>query len=307
MARAMGYARHARGVRTLTFMYCALALMTACGEGGETTSSTPPHAGAGDPSDAGSAPSPATLDIEGCVVPVLANSCSEGLSVPHQVELLDAKTGEPLPGFKTTSASGGKYAFRDVPGDVEVAVHAIGVGPISEGASTYDSISLYVPNTGDNLLRVSTVGTAGLAAASAGFTPADDRTPLSGTVYQVDASGKRIGQIGCAKIFLDGEPHPATSADQRYNASNGIPTTLRRLDKTLANSGRFYFGNVSKGPHTLKVSLDDGKSFIAERSVFVGKSRAEADSPFKAVLYLVGIDVKGANPTPANCPSEEAS
>ena len=306
MARATGYVRHALGARTLAFMFCALTLIMACGEGEETTSNAQPDAGPGDPPNGEGAPSPATLDIEGCVVPVLATSCSEGLSVPHQVELLNAKTGEPLPGFKTTSASGGKYAFKGVPGDVEIAVHAIGVGPVSEGVSTYDSISLYVPNTGDNLLRVSTVGTAGLAAASADFKPADERTPVSGTVYQIDASGKRVGQIGCAKIFLDGEPHPATSADQRYNASNGIPTTLRRLDKTLANSGRFYFGNVAKGAHTLKVSLDDGKSFIAERSLFIGKSRAEADSPFKAVLYLVGIDVKGANPTPATCPSEEA-
>ncbi|HTU61064.1 MAG TPA: hypothetical protein VMF89_21570 [Polyangiales bacterium] len=305
MARALTFVRRTRGARTVAFFFCTLALTTACGEGDGTTS-TLPDAGPGDALDSGGASSPATLDIEGCVVPVLASSCTEGLSVPHQVQLLDAKTGEPLPGFKTTSASGGKYTFKGVPADIEIAVHAIGVGPISEGVSTYDSISLYVPNTGDNLLRVSTVGTAGLAAASANFEPSDDRTPLSGTVYQVDASGKRVGQIGCAKIFLDGEPHPATNADQRYNASSGIPTTLRKLDKTLANSGRFYFGNVSKGAHTLKVSLDDGKSFVAQRDVFVGKSRAEADSPYKAVLYLVGIDVKGANPTPANCPSEEA-
>lgn len=305
MARAMGSVRRPRDARTTAFIITTLAIAAACGDGTQTTSGAP-DAGPSAPGEGDGTADPATLDIEGCVVPVLANSCSEGLSVPHQVQLLHAKTGEPLPGFRTTSASGGRYAFRNVPGDVEVAVHAIGVGPASEGNATYDSISFYVPNTGDNLLRVSSVGTAGLAAASAGFTPADDRAPLSGTVFQVDGGGKRIGQIGCAKVFLDDLPHPATSVDQRYNASNGIPTTLRKLDKTLANTGRFYFGNVSKGPHTLRVSLDDGKSFIAERSVFVGKSRAEADSPFKAVLYLVGIDVKGPNPTPANCPREEA-
>jgi hypothetical protein len=305
MARAMGSVRRASGARRAAFIITALALATACGDGGETASS-PEDAGPSAPREGEGGAPPATIDIEGCVVPVLASTCNEGLSVPHQVQLLNAKTGEPLPGFKTTSASGGKYAFKGVPGDLEVAVHAIGVGPVSEPGSTYDTISVYVPNTGDTLLRVSSVGTAGLAAASADFTPADDRTPLSGTVYQVDASGKRIGQIGCAKIFLDGEPHPAISADQRYNASTGIPTSLRRLDKTLANSGRFYFGNVQKGPHKLKVSLDEGKTFIAEREVFVGKSRAEANSPFKAVLYLVGIDVMGPNPTPANCPSEAA-
>jgi hypothetical protein len=305
MARAMGSVRYERGARMVACIITTLALATACGDAAETMSSAA-DAGSSDERDGEGSGPPASLDIEGCVVPVLASSCNEGLSVPHQVELLNAKTGEPLPGFKTTSASGGKYAFKNVPGDIEVAVHAIGVGAASEAGSTYDSISIFVPNTGEDLLRVSTVGTAGLAGAAADFKPADDRAPVTGAVYQVDATGKRIGQIGCAKVFLDSEPHPAIGADQRYNASNGIPTTLRKLDKTLANSGRFYFGNMPKGEHTFKVSLDDGKTFIAERKLFVGRSRTEADSPFKSVLYLVAIDVKGPNPTPAGCPSEEA-
>jgi len=76
------------------------------------------------------------------------------------------------------------------------------------------------------------------------------------------------------------------------------------LEQTLAGSGRFYFGNLAKGEHTLKVSMDGGSTFIAQRSIFVGKARQDASSPFKALLYLVGLDVKGPNPTPASCPSE---
>ncbi len=306
MARAMGFVRHTRGARALAFIFSTLALTTACGEDGETPSNAPADAGPSVPSDGEAKPAPATVDIEGCVVPVLGTNCGDALPVPHQVQLLNAKTGEPLAGFKTTTGAGGRYSFKNVPGNIEVAVHAIGVGAPSESASTYDSISIYVPNTGEEVLRVSTVGTAGLAGAAADFKPLDERAPVTGAVYQVDATGKRIGQIGCAKVFLDGEPHPATSADQRYNAVNSIPTTLRKLDKTLANSGRFYFGNIPKGQHTLKVSLDDGKSFIAERSLFVGRARMEAESPFKSVLYLVAIDVMGPNPTPAGCPTEEA-
>jgi hypothetical protein len=225
--------------------------------------------------------------------------------MPHEVELLDAKTGAALPGFKTTSTSGGRYAFKNVPGDVEIALHATGVGPVTESGSTYDTISFFSPNTGDNLLRVSSVGTAGLTGMAAGFTPAEDRAALSGAVYQVNDSGRRVGAIGCAKIYLDDLPHPAPGLDQRYNASSGIPTTLARLDNTLAGAGRFYIGNLTKGEHKLRVSLDDGKTFIAERSVFLGRSRQEAGSPFKSILYLVGIDIKGPNPTRPDCPTEE--
>lgn len=280
---------------------------SACDEeGDEQGSEGQPDAGAGDVSDgavgSGSRPS---FTLDGCVVSVLATDCGGGLPMPHEVELLDAKTGVALPGFKTTSAPGGKYSFKNVPGDVELAVHAIGVGPATDSGSTYDTISFYVPNTGDNLLRVSSVGTASLTGRAAVFTPADDTAALSGAVYQVSDSGQRIGAVGCAKIYLDDQPHPASALDQRYNASNGIPTELAKLDQTLKGSGRFYIGNLTKGEHRLRVSLDDGNTFIAERTVFIAQSRQEASSPFKSILYLVGIDVKGPNPTRADCPTEE--
>jgi hypothetical protein len=257
------------------------------------------------PSDPDGGPSRPNYDIEGCVVSVLATDCSSGLQTPHVVELLNAANGESLPGFRTTSAVGGKYAFKNVPGDIDVAVHAIGVGAASESGSTYDTIAFHVREAGDPLLRVSNVGTAGIAGMAAGFTPADDKVALSGAVYMVNGSGRRVGTVGCAQIFVDGASHPAPDVDQRYNASNGIPTTLARLDKTLAGSGRFYIGNLEKGEHTLKVSLDQGMTFIAERKVLLSRVREEAESPFKSLLYLVAIDLKGENPTPSGCPTEE--
>ncbi|HEX6243221.1 MAG TPA: hypothetical protein VFZ61_20045, partial [Polyangiales bacterium] len=131
------------------------------------------------------------------------------------------------------------------------------------------------------------------------------KVALSGAVYAVNDAGRRVGIVGCAQVFIDDQPHPAVSFDQRYNASNGLPTRPERLDRTLAGSGRFYFANLTKGEHTLKVSMDGGKSFILERKILVSKVRGEASSPFKSLLYLVGLDVKGTNPTPAGCPSEE--
>lgn len=306
MTIANAAVRHAgaNGIWLSSTFAAALALSAFGCEDSSPSGDGATNGGGPGTSGQGSPQTRAPYDIEGCVVSVLANDCSGALPAPHEIELLNARTGEPLPGFKTTSGSGGKYAFKNVPGDIEVAVHAKGVGPADVAGSTYDSIAVHVPESGDNLMRVSSVGTAGLAGAAAGFTPADDKAALSGAVYQVNDQGRRVGAIGCAKVYLDDEPHPALSADQRYNASSGIPTTLTELQQTLANSGRFYFGNLSKGEHKLRVSLDEGRTFIAEKTVFVGKSRQEAASPFKAILYLVGIDVKGPNPTTATCPSE---
>ena len=298
--------RHDGATTTFLTVLMAGLLMGACGG---TDDPSPPPGGAPTNPGGGGAMNPgapaATFDLQGCVVSVLATDCGSGLPAPHEVELLNAATGEPLPGFTTRSASGGKYSFKDVPSDVELAIHAIGVGAAEEGGSTYDSIAFYNPAAGDELLRVSSVGTAGLAGMTAAFTPSQDRVALSGTVYQVNEQGRRIGTVGCAQVFVDSEPHPAARFDQRYNASSGIPTTLAKLQQTLASSGRFYFGNVEPGMHTLKVSMDGGKSFILERKLFLGKVRREASSPFKALLYLVGLDIKGANPTPAACPTEE--
>jgi hypothetical protein len=68
----------------------------------------------------------------------------------------------------------------------------------------------------------------------------------------------------------------------------------------VARPGDYTYA-VVKGKHTLKVSLDGGKSFIAEKSIYVPIARAEASSEFKAIQYFVGIDIKGLNPTPASC------
>jgi hypothetical protein len=287
------------GAKVSTLLLCAALALCGCDGGGGETPELPPPAG-----DAGGSAT-ATYDLEGCVVSVLGTDCSSGLPVPHQIDLLNAKTGELLPGFSTMSASGGRYSFKGVPRDVELAIHAHGTGAAETPASTYDSMVIYAPNAGDNLLRVSSVGTANTVADIGGFMPAQDRVPLSGAVYAVNESGRRVGIVGCAQVFVDDQPHPAATYDQRYNASNGLPTRPERLDRTLAGSGRFYFANLSKGEHTLKVSMDGGKSFILERKVLISKVRADASSPFKSLLYLIGLDIPGPNPTPANCPSEE--
>jgi hypothetical protein len=128
-----------------------------------------------------------------------------------------------------------------------------------------------------------------------------DRAPVSGVVIVDDASGRRVDAVGCAQLFLDDYPHPALDAAQRYNSEGGLPVPLELQNKTLT-TGRFYFGNVKPGPHVLKVSMDAGQTFIAEKSFFVPIARQNASGAIKEILYVIDIDVGDLNPTPANCP-----
>jgi hypothetical protein len=164
-----------------------------------------------------------------------------------------------------------------------------------------ESIHMTPPDSGENVIRISQVGTASTAEMTGNFVGKQDQVAIGGAVYRVDAKGKRIGSIGCARVYVDDEQHPSTTTDQRYIAANGLPTTIDKLDKTLS-SGKFYFGNITKGKHTFKVSVDEGKNFIATLEVFVPLTRDDATGDFKNVLVLMGIDVPGADPTPAGCP-----
>ena len=101
---------------------------------------------------------------------------------------------------------------------------------------------------------------------------------------------------------MDGATTLDEAAAQRYIGSGGLPTGSEFLSQTLRGSGRFYFGNLAKGQHTLRVSIDDGRSFIATATFFVPYSRAEATSESKEMLVQLDIDIEGPDPTPTSCP-----
>jgi hypothetical protein len=243
---------------------------------------------------------------DGTLVPVTASDTSAPLPAVHKIELLNAADGQPLsPPLSTTSESGtGKWKIEGVPAAARVAIHVEGAGDAATG--TYDTVILnvYKDIPDDPLTRVSSAGTATIAEGSAGYTAKAEAAALSGAIYIVQ-NKMRVGAVGCAKIYVDDKPSPATEYDQRYIDGNSLPTTLDKQGQTL-RSGRFFFGNLAKGKHTLKWSLDNGATFVGDPvEVFIGKGRMDASSAFKAILYQVGIDYippDGKNPTPASCP-----
>jgi hypothetical protein len=244
------------------------------------------------------------------LVNVLAQDPSGFIAASHEVQLLDLETGMPLnPPVTTTTKTGtGQFTFKKVPCDAKTWIHVKGVGPKTDSMSTYDSLSLNAPDSGEVIIRISSAGTSTSAEATGGFTGKDDQVAIGGAVYTVDDSGKRTGSIGCATVYIDDQPHPALTNDQRYIAVTGLPTPLDKQSKTL-RSGKFYFGNVTTGPHKLKVSIDGGATFLTllggskELSFSMPFARKDASSDLKSVLVLLGMDVPGANPTPASCPT----
>jgi hypothetical protein len=107
--------------------------------------------------------------------------------------------------------------------------------------------------------------------------------------------------IGCVQVWLDDDPnHPPQAGDLRYVNAGGLPTPHAQQDKTEATRGALLFANLAKGKHTMKFSVDGGKTFFGTTEFYLGKSRDDASSPFKAILYQIGIEVD-EDKTPPGC------
>jgi hypothetical protein len=210
------------------------------------------------------------------------------------------------------SNTSGKFTISGVPCSQKNAwIHVTGSGTTKD--DTYDSLSLSAPDSKDDLIRISLVGTVATAESTGGFKSDPTKVAIGGAVYRVDSTGKRVGTIGCAQIYMDGDAHPKEGVDQRY-VQGVLPTTWETRQKT-ERTGKFYFGNVDKGEHTFKVSVDGGKTFLKLRPTEGGENidalpvkvpfvRNDAKGPYKSFLVLFGIDVPGADPTPSDCPPD---
>jgi hypothetical protein len=254
----------------------------------------PPPAG----NDGGaSAPETPTL------VSILAPDESGYIATAHTVHVLRAVDGMPFdpPIQLTTSPNNGQFLLPPATDGVPITLHVVGVGAANNVASTFDALKLNFDASSDPLLRVQSNGTAALGATVGAYTAWQDRAELMVSVSFV-SGGQRVGAVGCAKAFLDDDPSAAQAADLRYVGANRLPTTLERQSATLRGEGRFQFGNITKGAHTLRVSVDDGASFIAEVPVYVPLTREEASSAYKSVHAELDIEVPGPDPTPADCP-----
>jgi hypothetical protein len=243
------------------------------------------------------------------LIQVLGQDESAFISQPHMfVGLKPDGTGYDPPVTAMSNTSGQATlkgrACTEEPG----WIHVIGYGPASDSMSTYDSLTLSAPDSGDNLIRISTVGTAATAETTGMFKADQSKIAIGGAVYISDSTGKRTGSIGCAQVYMDGTEHPAPGTDQRY-IKGVLPTTWDKLQETEL-SGKFYFGNVGKGVHKFKVSLDKGATFVdlrkwdgsttKELEINIPFNRDDAKGEFKSFLVLFGIDVPGGK-TPAGC------
>jgi hypothetical protein len=247
-----------------------------------------------------------TYSVSLTLVPILAVDTSSPIGDPHKVRVLDATTGEPLdPPIEATSERGsGKVTLDGIPRDQPISIYVEGVGPASTASSTYDTCLLnFNVEAGDPLLRISSAGTYTLAANSGGYEAETDRAALSGGLYWAP-EGPRQGTVGCAQLCVDGSKEPNEDVSQRYIGPSGLPTTLDEQSETN-RSGRFYLGNLTKGKHTMRASLDGCETFIGEEvEFFVPVTRAEAKSDLKAVLLQFGFDLAlPTNPTPSDCPA----
>jgi len=254
--------------------------------------------------DGGTTPT-GTVDYEGTLVGILAMNTSAPIAASHQVEVLNNDTGAPLnPPITTVSAPvTGKISLKLPAGKNMLLIKGV-------GTDTYDTVIVNADTkTNDPLIRISNSGTLALAEGSGGFVSKPDRTPVTGSVYHAPG-GVRMGTVGCAKIFLDGKTVNDTESDQRYNAASGLPGKFECTAADVmctpvqqtGSGGRFYIANMTPGRHTIKASIDNGATAIAEASFFIPFTRSQATSTTKSVLVQIGLDVdRPANPTPAGC------
>jgi hypothetical protein len=270
-------------------------------DSGALTDAHSPEAAAAD-AQLPEAGGPDAAEWRGTLISWLGADESAFVSRPHQIELISVESGLRFqPPVITVTDTIGKFRLQ-VPDSRPHWVHVLGQGPATDPQSTYDSLTLWVPASGDTLVRIAVVGTAATAETTGQFTARPDHVSVQGTVYRVDVRGRRVGMIGCAKIFLDNLPSPALSADQRY-FDEVLPTLLDRQNRTQ-RTGKWYFGNVAPGRHTFKASVDDGQSFLAQTTAYVPVARQDASGAFKHVVVILDIDVPGPDPTPASCPED---
>src|SRR5688572_24153178 len=247
------------------FSITAFVALTAvagwsCGEedeGGEPDSGTPGGQQGG--GDGGAAGGTGCTDVRPdrtlTLIQVLGADESAFISAPHKVQTLKPDGTQFDPPNTAMSNNTGKFTLKGLPCDQGGWIHVIGSG--TTDADTYDSLSLSAPDSGDNLIRISTVGTVATAETTGGFKSDMSKVAIGGAVYSVDSTGKRRpGGIGCAKVYVDGEAHPLEGVDQRY-VSGVLPTTWANLQETQ-RSGKFYIGNISKGKHKFMVKIGDG-------------------------------------------------
>jgi hypothetical protein len=225
----------------------------------------------------------------------------------HEILVLD-ETGAPwIPEIRTRTQRGsGRFAIRGLPADTLPSLHVIGqaTGP----SGSHDSVLLhYDRSAGMPFVALASNGTTQVAQTTSLVTNRPDRAALWGTIYWRPRGGVRQDSVGCALVALDGAPVGDDLGSGLRYVYDLLPTLegdSMEIDQTVGGSRRsFYYGNIAPGPHTVRVSLDGGKSFVAESSFVIGRTRADALGVAREIAYDLAIDVEASSdPTPRDCP-----
>src|SRR5690349_12252213 len=111
------------------------------------------------------APTPGTL--QGTLITVLGSTADDFVPTAHTIRLVGADGAAPLdPGVSTLTSATGSFALQP-PDRREYWLHVVGSGPATQPDSTYDSLTLWAPDSGDTLVRVGQVGTASVSEITA--------------------------------------------------------------------------------------------------------------------------------------------
>ena len=253
---------------------------------------------AGSGNDAGNDAGPQLVAVSAKLV---SFETGDPIATPHSVDILDNQTGAQLtPAIHLTSeANTGVVSGQIPPGKHIVWIHGAG----NANTGTIDNVLVNVdPATAEDLITVFPADVINAAEQSAQVTARGDRAALTGELYWTK-NGQRQGTIGCAKVFIDGKTSADTDQAERYNAApDSLPVPLADQDQT-GKSGLFFFGSLTKGAHTIRVSVDDGKTFVGSPvTFFVPLTNSEASSALKRVLVQLVVDLAApADPTPASC------
>ena len=237
-----------------------------------------------------------TLDRSYTIIPITDTDATNKYTQPHTVFFLNADNHMPVMGQPESVVSvDGVVEIMGWPADTQIMLWTVG----NKDAGTYDSIGTGPTGSGEEFIYMSSTGSADLVAGAAQFELKPDRAAVTiGIYYTPGGPGTpRMGNVACARVYLDGNPSELDEdSDQRY-----VEDVLPALGPNETyQRGAVYFGNMPKGAHSVKISVDEGKTMVDGELTFeVFAAREDAKGEDKNVIYTLGFD--SPVPTPDTC------
>lgn len=298
-----GKMKRALVVPSAIVMFGALAFSWSCGgedDDGDTGGTTGGTASGMEGGTEGGTGGAGGTTFTGKVV----NSIQVGETISGvKARFFNVDTGAFLPG-EWTSGSDGRFTAQR---PENAGVFVLGTGMWSDGWNHPPA-----RKGEEDLVRMSSAGSADVVPMLAQYTNDPEAAPLAGNVLWHNAATGQDEFVGCAIVEGDG------AKDVRYFAPGGnLPTSLTNRSATEgtippdgtggndASAGKFFIANLAAGLQTIRASIDG--TMIATRTVFITPrkegSQVNTTPPQKSNVHFASLVVEGhtTNPTPAGC------